>query len=189
MLDHGRRHGVPGARGELIHVERKRLAGAGGGQEVRVLLAVVERVVGRPDHGHGVGLDASSVGGEPDRFGSGLRPAVDRDGETGRPLRQEQLGRPHALLRREQDALAGRSEREDPVEAPIRQECGHRPERVAVECGPAVSKRRHRRRERSREHGGNSSPPRGASQGWRSALREDAVDGEGVAGRGLRSCE
>ena len=79
--------------------------------------AFVERVVRRPDDRDGGRADLGRVLRERNRLGRGLRAAVHRDVERVRRGRDEELGRPPALVLPQQDSLAGRPEREDPVEA------------------------------------------------------------------------
>jgi hypothetical protein len=60
------------------------------------------------------------------------------DDHVERPV-EEQLRRAHPLFRREQDPLAGRAEREDPVDAAVLEEVQVRTERVVVQLEPAVT--------------------------------------------------
>jgi hypothetical protein len=113
---------------------------------------LVEREVGRADDGDGVGARLGRVRRERHRVGSRLRPAVDCDREPAAPRLHEQLGRSHPLRDREQDPLAGRTEREQPVDAAGREEVDDRRDGVLVERSAALAKRRHRGRERPAQH-------------------------------------
>jgi methylglutaconyl-CoA hydratase len=116
------------------------------------------RVVGkvrRPDHGHRLGADLRGVLGQLDCARSRLCAAVDRHVKR-RGGADEALRSLLSLLDGEQDALARRSEGEDSVEPTVLQEAAERRDRVLVEPRTAVAKRRHRRGERSSEHGPDS---------------------------------
>ena len=90
--------------------------------------------------------------GERDGVGGRLRAAVDRDVHAPCGGLDEELGRAAALVDGEQDALARRAEREQPVEAGAGEEVDERRERRLVERAAAVPKRRGRSRERPRDH-------------------------------------
>ena len=90
--------------------------------------------------------------GERDGVGGRLGSAVDGDVQAPGGRLHEELGRAAALGDREQDALARRAEREQPVEAGARQEVDERRERRLVERATAVPKRRRRSGERALDH-------------------------------------
>ena len=90
--------------------------------------------------------------GERDGVGRRLGAAVDGDVQAPRGGLDEELGRAAALGNREQDALAGRAQREQPVEAGAREEVDERRERSLVERATAVPKRRGRGGERALDH-------------------------------------
>jgi hypothetical protein len=137
-LDHGRRHGVPAGDRELVDVEGQRRARRRGGHEVPELGRLVEREVRRRDHSDRVGADLGRVSGENDRVGRRLRAGVDRDLQPPRRRLDEQLGCALALGDREQDPLAVRPQRKQPVEPSRREEVGDRAETFLVERGADV---------------------------------------------------
>ena len=91
--------------------------------------------------------------GEPDRVRRGLRTGVDGDREPSVRLANEELRRAHPLLRREQEALARRTKREEAAEPAPDEEVHIRLEGALVERLALVRQRRDRRRERSSKHG------------------------------------
>ena len=142
---------VPGGRRELVDVERQRRAGQRGGQEVRMLRALVELEVRRPDDDDRVGADLGRVRSEGDGVGGRLRPAVDGDAKPSIGRLQEEIGHVSTLLDPQQDPLARRAERKDAVEPRSDEEVGQRLERCLVDLGSVLAQRRHRCRERTPE--------------------------------------
>jgi hypothetical protein len=120
---------------------------------VRHERALVEWEVRRRDHGDGGRAGLGGVCGERNGLGGRLRPAVDGDGESARGRGEEELRRAAPLHGREQDSLARRPEREDPVDPARGEELRIRREGALVERGAAVAKRCQRGRERSPDHG------------------------------------
>jgi hypothetical protein len=118
---------------------------------------LVEGVIGRPDHGDGVGSGFGCVFREAHRVGSRLRAAVHRDLQPAMRGLEKQPRDAAPLLNREQDPLAGRPQRQDPVEPTGGQEVGVRRERVLVDGVAPVAKRRQRGRENASEHGSTLS--------------------------------
>ena len=143
-LDDGGRDCVAARDRELVDVERERRAGGGSGGEVLELRALVEREVRRGDHGDRVGAGLGGVGGERSGVGGRLRAGVDGDLQAPGARLEEELDRALPLRDREQDSLAVRPEREQPVEPAGVQEVGDRPESVLVDGCAAVAKRRDR---------------------------------------------
>ena len=87
-----------------------------------------------------------------DGVGRRLGSAVDGDVHAPCGSLDEELGRAAALVNREQDALACRAQREQPVETGSCEEVDERRERSLVERAAAVPKRRGRSRERALDH-------------------------------------
>ncbi len=141
---------------ELVDVERERRAGAGRGGEVLEQRRVVELEVRRRDHRDRVGAGRGRVLGERDRVGGRLRAAVDGDLEPVPRGLDVELGDAPALGEREQDPLAVRPQREQPVEPAGGEEVDDRPDPVLVDCGAAVAERRDRGGESSRQHARDS---------------------------------
>ena len=112
----------------------------------------VEREVRRADHRHRIGTGLGCVGCESRGLRGRLRPAVDRDREPARGGTDEELGHPPPLVCREQDSLAGRPERQDPVDAAVGEETDIRLDRALVERSSPVPERRQRRSECSLDH-------------------------------------
>jgi methylglutaconyl-CoA hydratase len=148
--EHLERNGVPTRARELVDVERRRSAGCGGRGEVREQRVVVQREVRRRDHRDPLHPCAGRVVRELDRprgrLGAAVRDHLQAAGE-------EKLRHALALLRREEDPLAGRSEREHPVQAAQKVAIG--PESVLVQAGSALAKRRQRGGDRTPEHARN----------------------------------
>ena len=143
LVEDRERNGVAASRGELVDVEGERLAGLRRGNEVRQERPLVESEVRRSDHGDRVGPEIGRVRGQLDRFARGLGAAVDGNRELIGPGRHEQLGRPSPLRRRQQNSLAGRPQREQPVEAAALEKRDERVEAVLVEDVAAARQRRH----------------------------------------------
>jgi hypothetical protein len=94
---------------------------------------LVQRVVRRPDHGDRVGTDLGRVSSKRHRLGGRLRPAVNGDVEPfARRFDEEGCG-PLPLVRREQDPLAGRAQRQDPLQPAGAEVPDIRSERAFVE--------------------------------------------------------
>jgi methylglutaconyl-CoA hydratase len=146
------RDGVAAARSELVDVEGERLACVGRRFEVAKQRPLVEREVRRCDHGDGVRAEIGRVRRKVDRLARRLRAAVNSDGEAIGPRGDEELRRPAALGRRQQDALTRRAEREQPVDASALEERDQRVERVLVEGVAAVGERRYGSCESASEH-------------------------------------
>jgi methylglutaconyl-CoA hydratase len=151
-LDHAERDGIAATRLELVDVERQGSARVRRREEVREQRLVVVGKVRRPDHGYRRGADLGRMLRQQDCVGGRLRAAVDGDVE-GRPGRDEALGGAFPLLDGEQNALAGRSERQYAVEPACLEKPAERRDCLLVEPGAAVTKRRDRGGERASEHG------------------------------------
>src|SRR5438105_2833732 len=100
--------------------------------------------------------------GECDGLRGRLRAAVDDHGQ--RPG-QEELGSPAPLAGREQDSLARRPERKEPVEAAAGEELEIRAEGVLVERSAVVAEWRDGSSKRSAEHGATLR-----STGWQGCV-------------------
>src|SRR5204863_3721415 len=72
----------------------------------------------------------------------GLRARVDRYRETERARVQAELRHPAALRHREQDPLAGRAAREDPVHTPLGEEADQGSDTRVIQGAPALTERR-----------------------------------------------
>src|SRR5439155_12408668 len=136
------RNRVAASRGELVDVERHRLARLRRGLEVRKQRPVVEREVRRADHRDGIGAEIGGMSSELDGLACRLGAAVDGDRELLRPSRQEELRGAAALRGAEQDSLPSRTEREQPVETAGLEERDERVEGVFVQQFAATGKRR-----------------------------------------------
>ena len=150
--DHIERNRIPTAGGELVHVERERLARGGRGREVAKQRDVVEAVVRRPDHGNRVRSRDRRVLGQGDRVSGGLRAAMNRDGEAAVGRSDEELGREPPFRDREQDPLTRRPEREHAVEPSADEEVDVRLDRVLVHRRSFVTQRSQSRGQRASEH-------------------------------------
>ena len=143
---------VPRARPKLVQVERQRGAGLGGRGEMADERLLVELVVRRPDDRDRVRADLFRMCGERDRLGRRLRAAMNCDVEPVPGRVHEQRGRTLALVGREQDALAGRAQRQDPVQPARAEVLDVRSERALVESLALVPKRRDRSGESPFQH-------------------------------------
>ena len=116
----------------------------------------IELEVGRADHGDSRDAGLGRVRREVERVDGRLRAAVRDDRQ--RPC-EEELEHALPLGDGEQDPLAGRPEREDPVEPARGQVLDIRREGTLVERLPAVAQRRHSGGERTFQHAANLSSP------------------------------
>ena len=121
---------------------------------MRQQLLVVEAEVRRRDHGDGVGAVLGRPSGERDRVVRRLRAGVYRDLDPPGRRVDEGSRDLDPVCRREQHALAGRPEREQPVDAVLDEKLDVRPDRAGVQ--PPVAKRRDCGGERSLQHDGHS---------------------------------
>ena len=151
---------VPDPGVELVEVEGHRRTCARDCLEVGDERIGVELEVRRRDDGDPVDSERGRVLGERDGIARRLRPAMDDEREAPGALRGEALGGAAALVEREEEPFARRSEREDAVEAAVREEGDERREGVLVERFAAVAKRRRGCGQRAPDHERNlSSPP------------------------------
>jgi methylglutaconyl-CoA hydratase len=119
---------------------------------VREQRPVVECEVRRADHGDRVGAEVGGVRGELDSHSRRLGAAVNGDREFVRPSGQEELGCATALCLAQQNPLAGRAEREQPVETGGLEVRDKRVEGVFVEHFAATGERGHSGSESTSEH-------------------------------------
>ena len=161
LVQHRQRHGVPARALELVDVEGRRRARCRRRGEVLHERALVQLEVRRPDHGDRVRPGLGRVRRERHRVGRRLRAAMDGDLEPAGGGTQEELERAPPLVGREEDPLAGRAEREDPVQPAVGEEAEVRGERGLVEA--AVAQRRHGGGERSAQHGATLAACRGGA--------------------------
>ena len=131
--------GVTAARGDLVQEERRRRARGRDGREVARELLLVERVVRRGDGGDRIHSGAGRVLGEGDAVGGRLRAAVDDDGKPPRARLDEEVCGAPSFLERQEQALAGRPQREDAVEPVVGEELHEGREAVLVELRSPVS--------------------------------------------------
>ena len=153
LLEHRERDRVAAPSRELVDVERRRPARPRRGSEVREQLRLVEREVRRGHHRDGVGADVGCVRRKLDRVPGRLRAAVHRHLEPAVGGLDEELRRAQPLLDWKQEALAGRAEREQPVDPAGVQEVDVWRDRSLVERLARVLERRQRRRECASQHG------------------------------------
>ncbi len=126
---------------------------------MREQLLRVEREVRRCDHRHRVRARFRGMGGQLDRVRGRLRAAVHRDLQPTRRGRDVELRHALALIEPEEHALAGRAEREQPVEAVAGEEVDVRREGVLVEDRAARRERRHGGGDGTSQHAADCTAP------------------------------
>ncbi len=147
-LDHLDGDRVAASSGELVNVERQRIARVRRRPQVRQQFLGIQREVRRRDHRDRVGAVLQRVGGERHRVTRRLRAGVDRHLEPVGTLRHEALGEPPALVRRQQDALAGGAGHQHAVDTACGPEREQRFDRVQVQRPSALAQRRDGGRDR-----------------------------------------
>ncbi len=130
LLDDSDRDGVAAHLRELVDVERRRRAAAAAAAKWARSDASSSWKYGGPMTATAAAPAPRCVFDERDRVAGRLRAAVDGDVEAPGARGEEEVGDPLALVQREEDALAGRSHGEDPVEPARGEEVGQRLERV-----------------------------------------------------------
>ena len=107
------------------------------------------------------------VRGERHRVLRRLRAGVHRDGEPLGRGGDERAVDLHAFLDPEEHALARRAADERAVEAPLGEEPRERTDRLEVEPDPALTERRHRRRQRTSQRPRHARDLRRIARGLR----------------------
>ena len=136
-------------RGELVDVERERLAGSGRGNEMSALRLGIELEVRGPDHRDRVGACFGSMRSQLDGLGGRLGTAMGGDEKPVVRGGAEELEAALALGDIEQHRLSVRPEREHPVEPTGDEKIDVRADRGFVDRDTTRGERRQRRRDSS----------------------------------------